>query len=187
MTLFIKNMVCARCERTVGRLLSEAGLSVKTVRLGVVDLEDEPSPAQIAALQKALQAEGFELLDDRTSRLIEQVKNLIVQEIHHKAQKPEAMNFSDFLAKKTGHDYSHLSKLFSSVEGVTIEKYVIAQKIERVKELLIYDELSLSEIAFRLGYSSSQHLSNQFRQVTGMTPTGFKSGHGSERKHLDEV
>ena len=101
--------------------------------------------------------------------------------------KPEAMNFSDFPVKKTGHDYSQLSKLFSSVEGVTIEKYVIAQKIERVKELLVYDELTLSEIAFRLGYSSSQHLSNQFREVTGMTPTQFKSSHRHERRRLDEV
>jgi AraC-like DNA-binding protein len=187
MTLFIKNMVCARCERTVERRLAEVGLPVKNLRLGEADIEGEPSPVQLEALRQALQAEGFELLDDRTSRLIGQVKNLIVQEIHHEAQKPETMNFSDFLAKKTRQDYSQLSKLFSSVEGVTIEKYVIAQKIERVKELLVYDELTLSEIAWRLGYSSSQHLSNQFRQVTGMTPTAFKSSHRHERKHLDEV
>ncbi len=185
MKLFIKNMVCARCERTVGRILTEAGLSVRNVRLGEADIGDAPTPAQLASLRKALQTEGFELLDDRTSRLIGQVKNLIVQEIHHEAQKPETMNFSDFLSNRTGHDYSHLSKLFSSVEGLTIEKYIIAQKTERVKELLVYDELTLSEIAFRLGYSSSQHLSNQFRQVTGMTPTAFKASHQRERRHID--
>lgn len=187
MTFFIKNMVCARCERTVQRLLAKAGLKVKNVRLGEVDIEGEASPAILETLRHLLHAEGFELLDDRMSRLIGQIKNLIVQEIHHESQKPETMNFSDFLAKKTAHDYSHLSRLFSSVEGLTIEKYIIAQKIERVKELLVYDELTLSEIAWRLGYSSSQHLSNQFRQVTGMTPTQFKGSHGHGRKHLDHV
>ncbi len=187
MTLFIKNMVCARCERTIERLLSEAGLKVINLRLGQVEIAGELPSELLEKVRHLLRAEGFELLDDRTSRLIGQVKNLIVQEIHHEAQKPETMNFSDFLAKKTGHDYSHLSKLFSSVEGVTIEKYLIAQKIERVKELLVYDELTLSEIAFRLGYSSSQHLSNQFRQVTGMTPTEFKGSHGQGRRRLDEL
>jgi AraC family transcriptional regulator len=187
MMLFIKNMVCARCERTVERLLTAAGLKVKNVRLGEADIDGEPTTALLQTIRHSLHAEGFELLDDRMSRLIGQVKNLIVQEIHQEAQKPETMNFSDYLSQKTGHDYSHLSKLFSSVEGVTIEKYVIAQKIERVKELLVYDELTLSEIAWQLGYSSSQHLSNQFRQVTGMTPTAFKSGHRHERRRLDEV
>ncbi len=187
MNLFIKNMVCARCERTVERLLTEAGLKVKNVRLGKADIEGELSQILLEAVRQLLHAEGFELLDDRMSRLIGQVKNLIVQEIHQEAQKPETMNFSDYLSQKTGHDYSYLSKLFSSVEGVTIEKYVIAQKIERVKELLVYDELTLSEIAWQLGYSSSQHLSNQFRQVTGMTPTQFKGDQGNGRKHLDHV
>jgi len=187
MTLFIKNMVCARCERTVERLLTAAGLKVKNLQLGEADIEGELPPALLGTVRHLLQAEGFELLDDRMSRLIGQVKNLIVQEIHHEAQKPETMNFSDYLSQKTGHEYSHLSKLFSSVEGVTIEKYIIAQKIERVKELLVYDEMTLSEIAWQLGYSSSQHLSNQFRQVTGMTPTQFKSSHGHGRKHLDHV
>lgn len=180
-------MVCARCERTVERLLTESRLKVKNVRLGEADIEGEPNPVQLEALRNSLQMEGFELLDDRTSRLIGQIKTLIVQEIHHESQKPETMNFSDYLSQKTGHDYSYLSKLFSSVEGVTTEKYIIAQKIERVKELLVYDEMTLSEIAWQLGYSSSQHLSNQFRQVTGMTPTQFKSSHGHVRKHLDHV
>lgn len=187
MILFIKNMVCARCERMVQRLLTGIGLQVRTVRLGEADIEGEPTPAQLEALRAALHSEGLELLDDRTSRLVGQVKNLVVQEIHHTPQKPEAMNFSDFLSKKAGYDYSHLSRLFSSVEGVTIEKFIIAQKIERVKELLVYDELTMGEIAWRLGYSSSQHLSNQFRQVTGMTPTQFKGHHGQGRRRLDEL
>jgi len=188
MTFFIKNMVCGRCERSVVRLLESLGLQVKSIRLGEAEIEGAASSGQIGQLRQLLKNEGFELLDDRTGRIIEQVKNLIVQEVHHEAaQKPEAMNFSDFLSKKTGFDYSQLSKLFSSVEGLTIEKYIIAQKIERVKELLVYDELTLSEIAWRLAYSSSQHLSNQFRQVTGMTPTAFKSSHRHERKHIDAV
>lgn len=181
-------MVCARCERTVERLLMELDMPVKNLRLGEVELEGDLSAAQIEAVRRIMHSEGFELLDDRASRLISEVKNLVLQEIHHDAaQKPETMNFSDFLSKKTGQDYSHLSKLFSAVEGVTIEKYIIAQKIERVKEWLVYDELTLNEIAWRLGYSSSQYLSNQFRQVTGITPTEFKTSHRHERKHLDEV
>jgi AraC-like DNA-binding protein len=187
MKLYIKNMVCARCERTVGRLLAEAGLPVKHIHLGEAEAESEPSPDQLAALRQALQAEGFDLLDDRASRLIAQLKTIIINEIHHEPQKPEAVNFSDFLAQAVGYEYSYLSKLFSSVEGITIEKYIIAQKIERVKELLAYGELTLSEIAWQLGYSSSQHLSNQFKQATGLTPTQFKNGHQRGRRRLDEV
>ena len=176
MTLIIKNMVCARCIRSVERLLAEAGLEAKKVRLGEAGLAASPDSAQLAALHQSLEAEGFELLDDRNSQLIAQIKNLVVNEIHHAAgKKPQAMNFSDFLARETGHEYSQLSKLFSAVEVLTIEKYIIAQKIERVKELLRYNELSFGEIAFQTGYSSTQHLSNQFRQVTGVTPTQFKA------------
>ena len=189
MILIIKNMVCARCIRSVEHLLTEAGLEAKKVRLGEALLAISPNPAQLTQLRQSLESEGFELLDDRNSQIIAQIKNLVVNEIHHAtANKSEAMNFSDFLARKTGYDYTQISKLFSSVEGLTIEKYIIAQKIERVKELLIYNELSFGDIAFQTGYSSTQHLSNQFRQVTGMTPTQFKAErtlHG--RKPLDAV
>lgn len=189
MTLFIKNMVCPRCIRRVEHLLTEAGLDLKNVRLGEAELTASPTPIQLVALRNALEAEGFELLDDRNSRLVEEIKNLVVNEIHHAAgQKPETMNFSDFLAHETGHEYSQLSKLFSAVEGTTLEKYIIALKIERVKELLAYGELSLGEIAWQMGYSSSQHLSKQFHQVTGWTPTEFKAAHGRQgRKSLDDV
>jgi len=189
MTLYIKNMVCPRCIRTVERLLEQQNLLVKNVQLGEADLIDTPGIEQLVTLRKNLEAEGFELLDNRNSRLVEQIKNLIIDEIHHAAsKKPETMNFSDFLTRETGHEYSQLSKLFSMVEGVTIEKYLIAQRIERVKELLIYGEQTLSEIAWQTGYSSTQHLSKQFRQVTGMTPTEFKSGHERpDRKTLDAV
>ncbi|MDX1913516.1 MAG: helix-turn-helix transcriptional regulator [Saprospiraceae bacterium] len=190
MTLFIKNMVCGRCIKTVERLLDALGLETKRVELGELDLRNPPEPTQLAALRQRLAEEGFELLDDRNSRLVAQIKNLVVGEVHHQAgKKPETMNFSDFLARQTGHEYSQLSKLFSSVEGITIEKYIIAQKIERVKELLVYDEHSLGEIAWQMGYSSTQHLSNQFRQVTGLTPTQFKAGHRHHhpRKMLDTL
>lgn len=187
--LFIKNMVCLRCIRSVGRILADMGLAVQHIRLGEVELADSPTATQLDSLRHALETEGFELLDDQNKRLVTEIKSLIINEIHHNAsKKPEAMNFSDFLAKETGHEYSQLSKLFSAVEGLTIEKYIIAQKVERVKELLVYDELTLSEIAWTIGYSSSQHLSNQFRQVTGLTPTQFKGEHHKHgRKPLDEV
>lgn len=191
MTLYIKNMVCPRCIRSVEHVLVAAGLEAKNVQLGEAVLATSPSHIQLAALRQSLEAEGFELLDNRNSRLVEQIKNLLVNEIHHSTgKKSETINFSDFLARETGHEYSQLSKLFSSVEGITIEKYIIAQKIERVKELLAYDELSLGEIAWQTGYSSTQHLSKQFHRVTGMTPTQFKAEHGrrgSGRKTLDVV
>ncbi|MFN0175456.1 MAG: helix-turn-helix domain-containing protein [Saprospiraceae bacterium] len=182
-------MVCPRCLRTVERLLGEAGLEAKNVQLGEAEFAASPNQAQLAALRQSLESEGFELLDDRNSQLVTQIKSLIINEIHHAAdKKPAAMNFSDFLARETGHEYSQLSKLFSSVEGLTIEKYIIAQKIERVKELLAYGQLSLGEIAWQTGYSSSHHLSNQFRQVTGLTPSQFKAEHGRHgRKTLDAV
>ncbi len=187
--LHIKNMVCARCLRTVNRLASEAGLAAKSIQLGEIQLDAAPAPEQLAAFRKSLETEGFELLDDRNSRLVEQVKTLVIGEIHHAAgRRAAAMNFSEFLACETLHEYGQLSRLFSAVEGVTIEKFVIAQKIERAKELLLYDELTLAEIADQIGYSSPQHLSNQFRQATGLTPSQFKSGHRRHgRKPLDGV
>jgi AraC-like DNA-binding protein len=189
MKLFVKNMVCARCVRTVGRLAAESGLIVRSLQLGEIQLETSPTPEQLSDFRASLGTEGFELLDDRNSRLVEQVKNLVIGEIHHEAGKrPAAMNFSEFLARETLHDYGQLSRLFSTVEGMTIEKFVIAQKIERAKELLLYDELTLAEIADQIGYSSPQHLSNQFRQATGLTPSQFKSGYRQqERKPLDGV
>ena len=189
MMLYIKNMVCPRCVRTVKRLLEEAGLEAKNVQLGEVELTTSPNAEHMATLRKSIESEGFELLNDRNSQLVARIKNLIINEIHYAAsKKPASMNFSDFLTRETGHEYSQLSKLFSSVEGVTIEKHIIAQKIERVKELLVYNELSFSEIAFQTGYTSTQHLSSQFRQITGITPTQFKAEHRRHgRKTLDTV
>jgi AraC family transcriptional regulator len=187
--LFIKNMVCPRCIRTVNLLLTAAGLAVKNVQLGEVQLTAQPTPEQLLELRESLEKEGFELLDDRNSRLVAQIKALVIAEIHHDAgRRPLTMNFSEFLAKETLHEYGQMSRLFSAVEGLTIEKFIIAQKIERAKELLLYDELTITEIAHQMEYSSPQHLSNQFRQVTGLTPSQFKSNHQlHRRKALDQV
>jgi len=186
--LFIKNMVCLRCMKTINRIMHDADINVKSIQLGEVQIEDEIDEQQKKDLIKLLQEEGFELLDDKTSRTVSKIKDLIVEEIHmEKGKRPESMNFSEFLSKEIGYEYSYLSKLFSSVAGMTIEKFVIAQKIERAKELLSYEELSVSEIAWRLGYSSSQHLSNQFRNVTGISPLDFRNSHNHDRKHIDHV
>jgi AraC family transcriptional regulator len=188
MTIYVKNMVCARCIRSVTDILTQAGLAVIDVRLGEADVDRQPTTAELALIKGSLHSAGFEWLDDRNSRMIAQIKSLIIDEIHHAAaRKKTSDNYSTFLSRQTGHEYSHLSKLFSSVEGMTIEKFIISQKIERVKELLIYDERSLAEIADELEYSSSQHLSTQFKQALGMTPTEFKRTHTAHRKSLDAI
>ena len=141
---------------------------------------------EIKELEKVLIPLGFEIIDDKKSRVIEQIKNVIIDLVHHQDNETKN-NLSDVLSKELHHDYNYLSNLFSEVEGTTIEKYFIAQKIEKVKELLVYDELSLSEIAFRLNYSSAAYLSNKFKKVTGLTPSHFKQVKEDKRKPLDKV
>ncbi len=184
--LFIKNMVCNRCIMAVENELKKLGLEAKNVALGKVTLESELTPDQRNQLNYALNPLGFELIDDKKSRIIEQIKNIIIDLVHHQDNDLRT-NLSDLLNSKLNHDYSYLSNLFSVVEGTTIEKYFISQKIEKVKELLVYDELSLSEIAFRLNYSSVAYLSNQFKKVTGLSPSHFKRIRHDRRKPLDEV
>ncbi|RQP07654.1 MAG: AraC family transcriptional regulator [Chryseobacterium sp.] len=185
-TLYIKNMVCNRCILVVRQELDKLGLEVKNIKLGEVILDRELSAKEENALGNALVPLGFEIIDDKKSRMIEQIKNIIIELVHHRDNDNKA-NLSEILSNKLHHDYNYLSSLFSEVEGTTIEKYFIAQKIERVKELLVYDELSLSEIAFRLNYSSVAYLSNQFKKVTGLTPSHFKQIRADKRKPLDEV
>lgn len=181
-------MVCQRCIKTVTTLLTDGGFTVREVQLGEATVAENISSSARTALSNRLNEEGFELLNDRNTKLIEQVKNLIIGEIHYeKGLKKGSVNFSDFLSGETGVNYPGLSRLFSAVESKSIEKYIIEQKIEKIKELLIYDELTISEIAYRLGYSSSQHLSNQFRSVTGLTPSEFKKTHAHQRRHLDHI
>ncbi len=186
MKLYIKHMVCNRCIMVVQQTLSKLGLKTKNIILGEVELEKEPSAKEKKQLEDALVPLGFELIDDKKSRIIEKIKNIIINQIHHREDEIKT-NLSVVLSKELHHDYNYLSNLFSEVEGTTIEKYFIAQKIEKVKELLVYDELSLSEIAFRLNYSSVAYLSNQFKKVTGLTPSHFKKIGMEKRKPLDEV
>ncbi|MGE4290542.1 MAG: helix-turn-helix domain-containing protein [Salinivirgaceae bacterium] len=184
--LYIKNMVCDRCKMVVNQQLQQLGLEPVSVELGEVVLSQELSAGQKQVLDNRLQALGFALIDDKKSRLIEQIKNLIVALVHH--QKGELKTkLSDYLSSHLNHDYNYLSTLYSEIEGTTIEKYYIAQKIEKVKELLVYDELSLSEIAHQLNYSSVAYLSNQFKKVTGLTPSQFKNNREHQRKPLDKL
>lgn len=185
-TLFIKNMVCNRCIMAVQNELDKLGLTAKNIRLGEVVLDEEPTANQKAKLEEVLESLGFEIIDDKKSRIIEQIKNAIIALVHHQDGEIKS-NLSDVLRDKLHHDYSYLSNLFSEVEGTTIEKYYIAQKIEKVKELLVYDELTLKEIAHRLHYSSVAYLSNQFKKVTGLSPSHFKKIGEDRRKPLDEV
>jgi len=180
-------MVCNRCIRVVNDELTKMGYSIKSIELGEVQLYESPDENDLDKIRQILTENGFELIDDRKSQLINKIKTLIIEFIHYDREKPEHVNLSDFLSKELAHDYSYLSKLFSSVEGLTIEKYLILQKIEKVKELLVYNELSLNEISYQLGYSSVQHLSNQFKKVTGLTPSHFKKIGKDRRNPLDKV
>lgn len=179
-------MVCNRCILVVKNELEHIGYKPTHLTLGEVELDREINNAEKETINNHLQTFGFELIDDKKSRLIGQIKSLIIDLVHHQNSELKA-NLSDLLSGKLQHDYTYLSNLFSEVEGTTIEKYFIAQKIEKVKELLVYDELSLSEIAFQLNYSSVAHLSNQFKKVTGLTPSHFKNIKIDKRKPLDEV
>ena len=185
-TLFIKNMVCNRCIMVVQNELDKLDLGVKNIRLGEVTLDEELTDEEKKKLSEVLVRLGFQIIDDKKSRIIEKIKNIIIELVHHQDNDTKT-NLSEVLSNKLHHDYNHLSNLFPEVEGTTIEKYFIAQKIERVKELLVYDELSLSEIAFQLNYSSVAYLSNQFKKITGLTPSHFKQIKEEKRKPLDEV
>ena len=180
-------MVCNRCIKVVADELTKLGYSIKSIELGEVQLMESLDENDTNKIRQILKENGFELIDDRKSQMINRIKTLIIEFIHYDREKPEHVNLSDFLAKELSHDYSYLSNLFSSVEGVTIEKYLILQKIEKVKELLVYNELSLNEISYQLGYSSVQHLSNQFKKITGLTPSHFKEIGKDRRSPLDKV
>lgn len=186
MKVYIKNMVCDRCIMVVKNELEKLGFHPTNLKLGEVELGHELIDSEKLTINNHLLTFGFELIDDKKSRIIEKIKNVIVNLVHHQDNNIKS-NLSDVLSSSLQHDYNYLSNLFSEVEGTTIEKYLIAQKIEKVKELLVYDELSLSEIAFRLNYSSVAYLSNQFKKVTGLTPSHFKQIKEFKRKPLDKV
>lgn len=186
MLLRIKNMVCDRCVMVVRTELERAGCRVLAVRLGEAEVEGGLSPGEKTRLAERLEALGFELLEDRRARMIEAVKRAVIELVRAEEVMPD-VRLSEYLQERLRVDYRQISTLFSETEGRTVEKYFIAQKIERVKELLVYDELSLGEIAFRLGYSSVAHLSAQFKQVTGMTPSRYKLMGSAGRRTIDSV
>lgn len=185
-TLHIKNMVCNRCVMAVDQTLKDAGYHVTDVQLGHATLEEDLTKDQTADVRQRLQGLGFDLLEDKQEKTIEQTKRLIIQMVRDQDANT-AFNLSAYLSDRLGMGYSTLSKLFSKVTGITIERYYIAQRIEKVKELITYDELSLKQIALRMGYSSVAYLSGQFKLVTGMSPSQFKRLHANLRHPLDKV
>lgn len=181
----VKNMVCNRCIKVVKEELSKNNIAFSYVDLGRIYFNYHLSDIDNENLKQILKKEGFELVEDREAIIVNKIKALVIKIIHQGKEKPQHQNFSDFLTSKIGMEYSQMSKLFSEIEGNTIEHYIIEQRIERAKELIIYNELTLSQISYELNYSSPQHLSRQFKQVTGLTSTAFKEI--GKRKKLDTI
>lgn len=186
MKLYIKYMVSTRCKMAVKEELKKLGLHYIVVDLGEVEIMETLSSDQIADLKAALLPSGLELMDDRRAVLIEKIQNVITEMVHHSGEMPK-VNYSDFISEKLNYDYTYLSNLFSEVKGITIQQFIIVHKIERAKELLCYDELSLTEIAYKLHYSSVAHLSNQFKKVTGLSPSNYKLLKDKMRNPIDEI
>jgi AraC-like DNA-binding protein len=186
MRLYIKYMVSLRCKMVVKDELKKLGLHFTTVDLGIVDVMEAITPEQREKIKADLLKSGLELMDDKRAILIEKIQNVIIEMIHYEDELPK-VNFSDYLSEKLNYDYTYLANLFSETKGITVEHFIILHKIERVKELIIYDELTLSEIAWKLHYSSVAHLSNQFKKVTGLTPTYYKSLKHKRRSTLEDV
>lgn len=186
--LFIKNMVCPRCIKVVKDELENLGVVVKSVILGEVTTELPINRLPIKDIENILLKNGFELIDDKTSKLIEKIKNIIISAIQkYEDEDLEKINFPSRISTSLNKEYSTLSSIFSKNEGVTIEHYIILQKIEKVKEYLKYNELTLSEISYKLGYSSVQHLSRQFKNITGLTASEFKNNLSSKRNSIDSI
>ena len=184
--IMVKNMVCPRCIESVQSVFKELNLVITAIELGKVTLKEAIKPNQKQELKTILKAKGFELLDDKQTQTINAVKSIIIEEIHYKKEL-SLVNFSTLLAEKLHYDYAYLSRLFSTVEGRTIEKFIVAQKIEKVKELLTYNEMTLTKIAFQMNYSSVAYLSSQFKKITGMSPSAFKNLQNGKRQFLDEI
>lgn len=187
MEIHIRNMVCGRCIKSVTAIMRQVGADIKSVDLGVVQLNKNLDDKQTGTVRSLLEKEGFEWLDDQKVKLAEQVKSEIIQLVHYGELDEMKENLSTYLSSKLYKDYHYISNIFSSVENTTIEQYFILQKIEKVKEWLVYDEFTLNEIAYKLGYSSVAHLSSQFKKVTGFTPSEFKKLKDHHRKPLDRI
>ncbi len=179
-------MVCIRCKMVVKDELTKLGLHYTVVELGEAEIMESISAEQRDQIKSALLRSGLELMDDKKSMLIERIKSVLIELVHY-SEEPLAINLSEYLSRKLNHDYTYLANLFSEVQGVTIEKFFIAHKIERVKELLVYNELNLTEIAYKMHYSSVAHLSTQFKKVTGLSPSHFKELKNKRRSMLEDL
>lgn len=184
--LYIKYMVSNRCKIMVKEELRKLGLHFMVVDLGEVDIMEDITAAQRIELQSALRDSGLELMDDKRAILIEKIKNVIIDMVHH-SEEVVKTNFSEYLTSKLDYDYTYLANLFSEVQGTTIAQFLISHKVERIKELIIYDELTISEIAWKMNYSSVAHLSNQFKKVTGLTPSHFRQLKNKRRSPIEEI
>lgn len=186
MKLYIKYMVSLRCKMLVKDELKKLGVNCMSVELGVAEIQDDLTEEQLETFRENLKKAGLELLDDKKNILVEKIKSVIVEMVHNGSEMPN-VNDSDFISDKLNYDYTYLSNTFSEVKGITIQQYIIMHKIEKVKELLLYDEFTLTEIAYQLNYSSVAHLSNQFKRVTGLTPTYFKQLKKNRHRSLEDL
>lgn len=186
MKLYIKYMVSLRCKMMVEEELKKLDLKYVALDLGMVEMREDLTQEQRDLLKLNLLRSGLELLDDSRSILVEKIKNVIIEMIHHSEEAP-VINYSDFISKKLSYDYTYLSNIFSEVKGITIQQYIIVNKIERVKELLLYDELNLTEISYKLHYSSVAHLSNQFKKITGLSPSFYKQLKQKRKNNLENM
>lgn len=186
MKLYIKNMVCIRCQMVVKSELEKLGLHYRNVKIGEANIIENILPEQLEKLDIAFKKSGLQLMDNKKSILVEKIKNAIIELVHY-SEEQIRVNLSDYLSEKLNYDYSYLANLFTEVKGTTIEKFYLTHKIEKVKELIVYDELNLTEIAYKMHYSSVAHLSNQFKKFTGLTPSHFKKLKNKRRDTLEEV
>ncbi|MFA6128610.1 MAG: helix-turn-helix domain-containing protein [Bacteroidales bacterium] len=186
MKIYIKYMVSNRCKMLVREELKRLGLHFVLVDLGIVDIMENITADQREEIRTSLHNFGLELMDGKKAMLIEMIKNAIIEMVHYKKESIK-INFSDYLSEKLNHDYTYLANLFSEVQGITIEQFMIKHKIERVKELIIYDELNLTQIALMMRYSSVAHLSNQFKKITGLSPSHFKNLKEKRRTPIEEI
>lgn len=186
MFLYVKYMVSLRCKMVVQQELEKIGLHCLKVDLGTIEIKENISNSLKKELQKNLKRYGLELLDDKRNIVIEKIKAVIIEMIHYSKDMPK-VNYSDYISEKLGYDYTYLANTFSEVKGITIQQYIINHKIERVKELLLYEDLNLTEISYQLHYSSVAHLSNQFKKVTGLAPTYFKTLKNKKLKNLEDI
>lgn len=186
MRIYIKYMISLRCKMMVKDELNKLGIAYTTLELGMVELMKDIPDSLRQQLKTNLLRSGLEVMDDKKSILIEKIKNVIIEMIHY-SDDPPALNFSDYISEKLNYDYTYLSNIFSEVQGINIQQYIIMHKIEKVKELLLYDELNLTEIAYKLHYSSVAHLSNQFKKITGLAPSYFKSVRKKRTNNLENL